>query len=383
MKKPDQISDLSRRAFLGTSAFTAAGTLAAVGGKPAAAQSPSAESVVNLGREKIIQLSLVVRDVAKVARRFSEVFGNSWRFYDAKAEQVLLHNKPLPGANCRFKMAVGIIGGRSLKLIQPVSDQSSYAEFLKKHGEGFYTIGFGALTNHDQVVQALQKSGVSVEMQGNLGNGSRFTIMETAEDLGCRIEFSDPGSDANEINLNQTGTLIPVAASAIEMNKPVFSGGKKFNQVGIVLKDEKKAARRFEELLGIRGWAFSFGPPGLGNAFLNEKPVPKSDMPSLDVAFANGCLGDIQIELIRPLGIRPGGCHQVFLDRHGNGIQHLSFGLQPDYYAVVNALKRAGIGHEFSATLERGEEGVAVSYFAMQSQMGGFQLELVGRKARD
>jgi hypothetical protein len=382
MKKPDQITDPSRRAFLGTSAFTAAGTLAAVGSKTAAAQSTPAESVVNLGREKIIQFSLVVRDVAKVAKRFSEIFGNSWRLYDAKAEEVLLHNKPLSRADCRFKIGLGVFGGRSFKLIQPISDQSSYAEFLKRQGEGFYTIGLGTLVNHDQVVNALQKSGISVEMQGNLGNGSRFTIMETVEDLGCRIEFSSSGSDAGETNLNQTGTLLPVAASAIEMDKPVFSGGKKFNQVGIVVKDEKKVARRFEELLGIRGWAFSFGPPGLANAFLNEKPVPKSDMPSLDVAFANGWLGDIQIEVIRPLGIRPGGCHQWFLDKHGNGIQHLSFGLQPDYYAVVNALKRAGIGHEFSATLERGGDGVAVSYFAMQSQMGGFQLELVGRKAR-
>jgi hypothetical protein len=381
MKKPGEISDLSRRAFLGTSAFTAAGTIAGFAGKTAAAQLPAAQPVVNLGREKIIQFSLVVRDVEKVAKRFSEIFGNSWRFYDAKAEQVILHDKALPGADCRFKAVIGILGGRSFKLIQPVSDQSSYAEFLKKNGEGFYTIGLGTLANHDQVVSALRKSGTGIEMQGNLGNGCTFTIMETVEDLGCRIELSSPGGDANEKNLKQTGTLSLAAASAIEMDKPVFSGGKKFNQVGIVVKDEKKTARRFEELLGIQGWAYSFGPPGLSNAFLNEKPVSKSDMPSLDVAFANGWLGDIQIEVIRPLGLRPGGCHQWFLDKHGNGIQHLSFGMQPDYYAVVNALRRVGIGHEFSATLERGGSGVAVSYFAMQSQLGGFQLELAGRKA--
>jgi hypothetical protein len=382
MKKPGEISNPSRRAFLATSGFTAAGTIAGVSSKTAMAQSPPERSVVNLGREKIIQFSLVVRDIGKVAKRFSEIFGNPWKFYDAKPEQVILHNKALPGADCRFKVGLGVLGGRSFKLIQPISDQSSYAEFLKRNGEGFYTIGLGTLASHDQVVSALQRSGVPVEMQGNLGNGSRFTIMGTMEDLGCRIELSSPGGDANETDLNQTGALSPAAAGAIEMDKPVFSGGRKFNQVGIVVKDEKKAARRFEELLGIQGWAYSFGPPGLTSAFLNEKPVPKSDMPSLDVAFANGWLGDIQIEVIRPVGLQPGGCHQWFLDRHGNGIQHLSLGMQPDYYAVVNALKRAGIGHEFSATLERGADGVAVSYFAMQSQMGGFQLELAGRKAR-
>ena len=166
------------------------------------------------------------------------------------------------------------------------------------------------------------------------------------------------------------------------MDSPAFSGGKKFNQVGIVLKDEKKATQSFAELFGIRNWRYSSGPPGLADAFLDGRPVSKSAMHSIDVDFGNGWLGDIQIELIKPLGIRPGGCHQQFLDKHGNGIQHLSFGLQPDYDAAVAAMKRAGIGSEFSASLIRtgGAGSIAVSYFATQKQMGGFQLEMLGRK---
>ena len=78
--------------------------------------------------------------------------------------------------------------------------------------------------------------------------------------------------------------------------------------------------------------------------------------------------------------MRPGGCHQWFLDRQGNGIQHLSFGLQADYAAVVDAMNKAGIGVEFSASLKTGPfGGVSVSYFASQYQLGGFQLEIAGR----
>jgi len=97
-------------------------------------------------------------------------------------------------------------------------------------------------------------------------------------------------------------------ASFVDVDKSVFSGEKKLNQVGIVVRDEKKAAKHFEELLGIGNWKYSYGPPGPINAFLNGKPVKESEMQSLDVAFANGWLGDIQIEIIRPIGIRPGGC---------------------------------------------------------------------------
>lgn len=378
MDKPHETAKTSRRTFVHQSMLMAAGTAAV---PPAAfAQAPALRSAVNLSGEKIIQISLVVRDAEKVAKRFSEVFGVSWKFYDMRPKQILLHDKVQKDVNCCLKAALGTIGGRSFKLIQPVSGQSSYAEFLQKNGEGFYTVGFGALANHDRVVSALKNAGVVIEMQGDLGNDSRFTILETAEDLGCRIEFSSPANKAIETNLTQTGIFVPARAGVVDMDKPIFPGGKRFNQVGIVLKDEKKAAKRFAELLGIRDWRYSMGPPGLTNAFLNERPVPASAMPSLDVAFGNGWVGDIQIELIRPLGLRPGGCHQWFLDKHGNGIQHLSFGLQADYQVVVDALKRAGIGSEFSATLRAAGStgGVSVSYFATQSQMGGFQLEMAG-----
>jgi len=371
----------SRRTFLNRSALMAAATVAAPGAGAAFMQEAAMQPAVNLSGEKIIQISLVVRDMETVAKRFSEVFGVSWKFYDVRPKQILLHDKVLGDIDCRRRAALGAFGGRSFKLIQPVSGQSSYAEFLQKNGEGFYTIGFGTLASHDQVVSALRKAGIGIEMQGDLGNGSKFTVLETTEDLGCRIEFSSPAGQATETNLKQTGTFVPATAGIIDMDKPVFAGGKKFNQVGIVLKDEKKATKRFAELLGIQGWRYSSGPPGLTDAFLNEKPVPESAMPSLDVAFGNGWLGDIQIELIRPLGLQPGGCHQWFLDKHGNGIQHLSFGLQADHQAAVDAMKKAGIGREFSATLRSagGTGGVSVSYFATQSQMGGFQLEMAGR----
>lgn len=44
---------------------------------------------------------------------------------------------------------------------------------------------------------------------------------------------------------------------------------------------------------------------------------------------------------------------------------------------VVEGLKKTGIGSEFSATIKA--RGVTACYFATQSQLGGFQLEVVGR----
>lgn len=331
---------------------------------------------LDLSKEKIIQFSLVVKDMQKVAERFSRIFGIPWKLYELSLGNSILHGIKLADTDCCLKFAIGCFGGRSLKLIQPVSGKSAYAEFLENSGEGFYTIGLGTLTNHDDIVSALQRAGIALEMQG-IADGAKFSIMDTSEDLGCRIEFSGPAGDEADTNIKQAGILMPDNPGIVNLRKPIFSGGKKINQVGLVVNDEKKASKRFEELLGIRNWKYAYGPPSLVNAFLNGNPVPESAMESLDVAFAMGELGDIQIEIIRPIGIRPGGCHQVFLDKRGNGIQHVSFGIQPDYGEFIDGMKMAGIGVEFSASIK--EHGVSATYFASQDQLGGFQLEIVGK----
>ncbi len=92
---------------------------------------------INATGEKISQFGVVVKDVEKTARRFSEIFGASWRFYDFKPKGIVLHGKDMGDAECLMKVAIGHIGGRSFKLIQPVSGPSIYMEFLQKHGEGF------------------------------------------------------------------------------------------------------------------------------------------------------------------------------------------------------------------------------------------------------
>lgn len=326
--------------------------------------------VINVTAEKIVQFGLVVKDVNKVAKRFSEVFGTSWKFYDFRPKGIILHGKELGDAKCLMKVAIGDMGGRSIKLIQPVSGPSTYIEFMDKYGEGFLYFSLGTVLDHDKFVASLKKAGVGIEMQGRLGEKATFTILNTLEDLGCYIEMISPAWNDTEDNMQLSGVYEHKAPSIIEMATPFFSGGKRINQVGIVLKDEKKAAKRYQELLGIGPWIV--GPIAKKtDAFLDEKPVPEAGMPGLhnDAAFAH--LGDIQFELLKPAG--GPSCHRKFLDRRGNGIQHVSFGRQADYDQVIAASKKAGINSEYSATLG----GTAVvNYLAMQEELGGFQLEI-------
>jgi len=257
-------------------------------------------------------------------------------------------------------------------------------EFLKKQGEGLYAIGLGSLADHDRILAALKNAGVGIEMQGVLGNDSKFTILETVEDLGCRVEFSGPARKSTETYLKQTGVFVPTGPGIINMDKPILSGGKRFTQVGIVLKDEKKSAQRYEELFGIRGWRFSVGPD-ITDVHLDEILVPDSDVPSFAVGNGNTLWGDMQMELLRPVGMRPGGCHQRFFDRHGNGFQHLNIGPRPieGYQEIVDGLNKVGIIREFNCVIRPGAirpTPTLISYFAMEAQLGGFVLEMGGSK---
>jgi hypothetical protein len=335
------------------------------------AQAPAAPPVVNLSSQKIVQISLVVKDIQKVAKRFSDVFGNSWNFYDFRPKQIVLYDKPLGDVDTYLKVALASIGGRSIKLVQPISGPSSYMDYLNKSGEGFYTMGLGTLANHDEAVAALKKAGVAIEMQGSLGNLATFTILDLVADAGCRIEFNGRSAQSFETNMQLTGSYVPDGPSMINMERPLFAGGKRFTQVGIVVKDEKKAAKRLEDLFGIKGW--NIAPISKkSNAYLNEKLLTEAQMPALQNDAAMGMWGDVQLEILRPFGLGP-SCHQDFLDQRGNGIQHLSFSQQADCDDVVDALKRGGINSEYSATLGGTS---TVNYLDMEGQMGGFQLEI-------
>jgi len=338
--------------------------------EPAFAQGP-VQPVVDLSAEKIVQFGLVVKDAEKVAKRFSEVFGMTpWRLYDFRPKGIVLRDKLLGDVECHLKVATADMGGRSFKLIQPVTGPSAYMEFMQKYGEGFLYFSLGTLMDHDAKVAALKKAGVGIEMQGLLGRTTTFTILDTLEDLGCYIELVSPAWGDAENNMQPAGVYEHKGPGIIDMATPLFSGGKRITQVGIVLKDEKRAAKRYQALLGVGPWRIAPGAQKK-DAFLDEKPVPEEGLPGLhnDTAFAY--LGDIQFELLKPAG--GPSCHRKFLDKRGNGIQHVSFGRQTDYDRVIAELKKAGINSEYSATLGGNR---IVNYLAMQDQMGGFQLEI-------
>jgi hypothetical protein len=373
----------TRRKFLAGSA-TAAGLGAALAAAPALAQAPgnatpAPDSVVKFIGPKVTTITMVVKDAEQVARNFTEVFGPSWKFYEFRPKQVVLHDKPLADDSCLLKLAIGNCGGHTFKLVQPVSGQSSYAEFLAKEGEGYYSIGLGVQMQHDQMVEALKSAGVGIEMQGEIGDGSKFTVLQTAADLGLRLELNSPTTQPSAANLRQTGSHMAGKPGIIDMDLPVVSSGRRFTQIGIVVKDDKAVARRYEELLGVTGWRFI--PIPVSAAAYRGQPLTEAELPSATVDQAVAYIGDTQIELLCPNDLSPGGVHRHFLDKHGsgNGFQHLMISPSAgNRTEALAAMAKAGFKPEWTATVHIGKMTGNGDYVGMEERLGGFLLEFNG-----
>ena len=99
-----------------------------------------------------------------------------------------------PG-NWRFLIALANLGGGfSLELIQPLSGESIYSEFLEKHGEGgIQHLGI-VVDDLDRVVEEARQAGYAV-IQSGRGHGVRgdgkFAYLGTEDDLFTVYELME------------------------------------------------------------------------------------------------------------------------------------------------------------------------------------------------
>lgn len=104
--------------------------------------------------KNFVQIGVVVADVDQATRNLREIFGiGPFRVIDWPPEgrmdiQKFYHSEP---ANFTARMAFTELGPVELELIQPVSGESIWADFLREKGEGIHHIRFNV--NDIQPVQ--------------------------------------------------------------------------------------------------------------------------------------------------------------------------------------------------------------------------------------
>jgi len=140
----------------------------------------------------IIQIGLVVEDAEATARRYQELLGISgWQVNEVDTRiskgSNFLHRGKSKAA--KAKVVWTNIGKVEIELIEPLDEESVYAEFLADKGPGIHHVMFSS-ADFDESTKKLREAGVEELASGELKD-TRFALFDTAATLGLICEFAD------------------------------------------------------------------------------------------------------------------------------------------------------------------------------------------------
>lgn len=137
----------------------------------------------------------------------------------------------------------------------------------------------------------------------------------------------------------------------------------KFCQIGFVVRDISKKMKNYEETIGIG--------PFMTFDFIPEKSFIRGQPPGMHLKIAIAELSpELGLELIEVVSGKT--CHLDFLEKHGDGLQHLGFRTD-EYDHVLQRAESLGIEVAFTAETTVAEIGhVRAAYLDTYDLMGTF-----------
>jgi methylmalonyl-CoA/ethylmalonyl-CoA epimerase len=155
-----------------------------------------------------LQVAVVVRDLDAAMRTYFDEYGiGPWSVYEFDSDNVSdMRSRGEPVA-WSWKLAVAQVGQVQWELVEPLDDDSIYAQFLAEHGPGLHHVGVAVASYEDTLAEAVER-GQDVLLGGEY-KGLNFAYLATDGDLGVITEiFSGaPGED------QQPDATYPAAAA--------------------------------------------------------------------------------------------------------------------------------------------------------------------------
>ncbi|HEU5010200.1 MAG TPA: VOC family protein [Gaiellaceae bacterium] len=143
-----------------------------------------------------LQVALVVRDLDAATRTYFDKYGiGPWSVYEfdpGNVKDMRSRGEPVAWS---WRLAVAQVGHVQWELVEPLDDDSIYAQFLAERGPGLHHVGVAVASYEDALVEAAGR-GQDVVLGGEY-KGIEFAYLTTDDDLGVITEiFSGaPGED--------------------------------------------------------------------------------------------------------------------------------------------------------------------------------------------
>ncbi|MDR0876592.1 MAG: VOC family protein [Treponema sp.] len=138
-----------------------------------------------------IQVAIIVRDIEKAAKEWCELFDAPMpkiREYNATADNDITYR----GKKAIYGLKLASIDARDrgfiIELHEPTGGESTFQEFLDKHGQGVHHLGFEAGGRRDAIIGELEEKGYEMRTIG-LYPGSSWTIVDSEDKLGVNLNI--------------------------------------------------------------------------------------------------------------------------------------------------------------------------------------------------
>jgi hypothetical protein len=152
---------------------------------------PSEVSPAKVKVNAISRIGLVVQDLKGVTENYRSVLGiGHWDISELRSpvlHDVTYHGKTV---NSEWKVASTNAGPVQLELIQPISGENIYSDFMSKHGEGIHHIQF-LVDDIDETNRIMETEGFPVLMGGRILDGG-FAYYDTSGPLKVIWEAYQP-----------------------------------------------------------------------------------------------------------------------------------------------------------------------------------------------
>jgi catechol 2,3-dioxygenase-like lactoylglutathione lyase family enzyme len=149
-----------------------------------------------LSNLEICQVAVVVRDIARAAGTYAEVFGvpvPEIRVTDPESRARTRYlGKP---TQARAKLAFLPMGSVTIELIEPVGKPSVWHRFLEEHGEGVHHIAF-RVKGMDKVLSFLADRDIPAVQTGEF-TGGRYAYVDSIARLGVILELLEEVPQGN------------------------------------------------------------------------------------------------------------------------------------------------------------------------------------------
>ena len=136
------------------------------------------------------QINIVVADIEAAAKGWADLFGIEvppiQKRHLQGNEHYTYRGKPV---SCDLLVADIKMPGFVIELHQPAGGESSFQEFLDKHGNGVHHLGFEVGGKRDAIIEELASDGYDANRTLGIYPGSSWTIVDSEDVLGVNLNI--------------------------------------------------------------------------------------------------------------------------------------------------------------------------------------------------